>query len=248
LMVEREEEWGCSCVSIAGRQLPFRLHKYRPTVQVNLSDYSLICIRVIIQHIRSLCVDRSQLRLCFPHIRPILSIPLDVNFSFIQNDDIVCHRKHSNAHTITYSLPCSLTMKKLKKMDPPRVSFLRTLIIQVFNIQHCNRFQETSISGESWQNENVWCLEDIDEYARQTSKVPFTVCLLPLRVPVGCTFGGQWWLRLIDCALTSHQRRAYRCSIATKLYYTYKTSHSFVALDSFDLLRPQPTPILASLP
>jgi hypothetical protein len=67
-------------------------------------------------------IDHNCVCVSIAHIRPIISIPLDVNFILIQNADMVCHRKHSNAHIVTYYFPCSLTIKKLKKMDPPRVS------------------------------------------------------------------------------------------------------------------------------
>jgi hypothetical protein len=35
-MVVTEGEWSCSCVSIIGRPLPFRVHKQRPSVRPNL--------------------------------------------------------------------------------------------------------------------------------------------------------------------------------------------------------------------
>jgi hypothetical protein len=41
LMVVTEEGWDCSCVSIVDRPLPFRLHKHRPFVQINLSIISV---------------------------------------------------------------------------------------------------------------------------------------------------------------------------------------------------------------
>jgi hypothetical protein len=41
LMVVTEEGWGCSCVAIVDRPLPFRLHKHGPAVQVYLSIVSV---------------------------------------------------------------------------------------------------------------------------------------------------------------------------------------------------------------
>jgi hypothetical protein len=175
LMVVPEEEWGCSCVYIADRQLPFRLHKHRPTFLSQL-------IRLF-SHLHP-CYNATRpqplrwyITIAFvcPSYPTNSLIPLDVNFSFIQNADIVCHRKHSNANTVTYYFPCSLTIEKLRKMDPPRVS----------SDVNYTGFCYSTLQPISRDIRFGWVVIKC-EYVRQTSGVPFTVSLLPLRVSVGC--------------------------------------------------------------